>query len=912
MATRISIVSEDESTPSLEQEQGTSVESYASFIANQAKEIFHKDQSLRRRHDTHFYTIVLGGNTRAVQNVVEYMETNGMKDVLDWLLNRTDKKSDENKSSSITVKHRVVFFLLILFNFLFTPVFYVVHKMTHYLLNKRQKRISKNTPLPLVFAVCSQKKDMWTYFLSLGACVTDCDIKRNNIFHYIADLSAESPDQAVTIFKKLIEFMNDMDSVKTLVLDQTNAEGLSALEYAVKYGGPSLITEILQFPDLLRHTILTVKDDTLTVDEKGVPSEGKANLPDTRVDYVDVSRYECGELEHRSSILNLLSDRNLMMMSRDDLKIFQRSLLVGKWISMKVKQMKMLVLSLHVHDFVLTVYLLFASTLHTHPNKMLFERWIMGTQTVLLREVQSLEQNMSYVFKSEAYPRVLDNVRHDYQVKILNLLDRNMTSLFGKTAVAYPEFRTEWMLEYERKNFTDPDNFPHSLLDAIAETALSMNEYQDFWPQFYVSLHLRDILVLYSQNASYFDDHNLQSGIDLYSESFYQLRIVDTNLSFVVNTAVPYTDFINFMCVKEMFFNRSDLNASTTGINQMSDLDACVAKSHLDIASDLAANCTCSNNSLAAMYEKVEGTYLEYATGDMVKVILKLLLFVCLSYILFDLFERCCFVYLSIAGKSNTSQMIMSVLGTKVPGSYLKKQVNNWSVWLFFSFGLMDTFSTKTEVTTETKWVYLMTLSLVLRFLMHIHSVRLSPEIGHFVITTFMMGNNLLHFSVVFVIVVAIFSLIFSLILTNPQCSIENLAGFHTLLDSMFSTFRLTFGHGDIDSFYSNFTAKASYVMYIVIMGLLLMNLIIGVMSSTATDVMQEPWRKTIWHMEWLEEALSAEYTVSVLRHLLCCNDANTDYAAHSKLGFIVDRGDDGKFKMYIPVRKLPMIIHLG
>ena len=367
MAATVPMLGEDETVPMSELEKDPAKEQYASVIANQAKEIFRKGHPLRRRYDTYFCTIVLGGNTRAVQNAVEYMENNGMKDVLDWLLKRTDKKPSKYKtllnSCSVTAKRCAIFFLLMVFNIITTPIFYVIHKMTYAMFNQQEKRISKNIRLPLAYAVFSQKEDMWTYFLSLGAGVMDYDSEGNNIFHYIADMSAESPDRAITMFKMVIEFINDMDSVKTLVLDKTNTAGLSALEYVVKYGSPSLIKEVLHYPNLLRHTVLTVKDDTLSFNEKKVPSEEKATVSDTSIDHVDVSRYECGKVVHQSSILNLLSGRSLTMMSRDDLKIFKRTALVGKWMSMKVKQMVVGVVSLHSFDVVLTLLLLLASFL---------------------------------------------------------------------------------------------------------------------------------------------------------------------------------------------------------------------------------------------------------------------------------------------------------------------------------------------------------------------------------------------------------------------------------------------------------------------------------------------------------------------------------------------------------------------
>ena len=331
---------EDESTPFLEQEGGDSRETYASFIANQAKEVFRRGKFNRRLYDTYFYTIVLGGNTRDVQSVVEYMENNGKKfeGVLDWLLKGTGMKPEEHKRSftGFDCCIRVLLTLHYLF-VMVIPLFYIFHKLFVNLMARRETRTFENIPLPLMYVICSQNKGMWKYFVETKqVSVMDCDYKGNNIFHHIVDMSVNSPDQAVTLFKKLIEFMNNINSVKKLVLDESNDAGLSVLEYAGKYGSSSLITEMLKYPNLLAHTVLTVKDDGRTVNDERVPSEGRANLSDTSIDYVDVSKYECGELMHQSAFLNLLSDRCFMMMSSDELKIFQRTAFVGKWMVMKV------------------------------------------------------------------------------------------------------------------------------------------------------------------------------------------------------------------------------------------------------------------------------------------------------------------------------------------------------------------------------------------------------------------------------------------------------------------------------------------------------------------------------------------------------------------------------------------------
>ena len=465
MATSLSMLVDDENAPASQQEPDTpddSSQTDTAIIANQAKKIFCKRHPFRRRCDTYFYTIVLGGNTQAIQNVVDYMEDNGMTDVLNWLLRRMKTNPTKYETPCfVNAKRCVIFFLLMLLNIITTPVFYVIHTFTYALLNRQEKRISKNLHLPLAYAMLSQKEDMCMYFLSLGVSFMDSDSEDNNLFDYMADISAESPDRALAMFKMLVKFIKDVDSVKALVLDKANAAGLSALEYVVKYGSPALMTEMLQFPNLLRHSVLAVTDNSLTFNVKKEPSKEKNRLSDTSIDHVDVSRYECGSLVHQSSLLNHLSDRSLMMMSPVDLKLFHSTALVGKWMSMKVKQMVAGVVSLHVLDVVFTCFLLLFSLYYPSPNMLLYNRSLGLEDDVFMYEVKSLSENNSFIFKSETYPKVLDYIRHNYQGQIINRLDRGMVALlFEKTSSLHPQFGTDWRMKYEGLSYIEAENFP--------------------------------------------------------------------------------------------------------------------------------------------------------------------------------------------------------------------------------------------------------------------------------------------------------------------------------------------------------------------------------------------------------------------------------------------------------------------
>ena len=270
-------------------------------------------------------------------------------------------------------------------------------------------------------------------------------------------------------------------------------------------------------------------------------------------------------------------------------------------------------------------------------------------------------------------------------------------------------------------------------------------------------------------------------------------------------------------------------------------------------------------------------------------------------------------MYTCVAYQTNILSMIITALGRKVPGSYARKQINVityllvllYPVMIFASHKFEAFFSVSLDELLELSR-YVLVICLVFRFIMHIHAMRLFPGIGHFVITTFIMGSNLLHFSIVFGMVLFIFSVLFNILNDEPKCPIIKMEGFDSLLDSMFSTFKLTFGHGDLDPYFTGPPAKMTYTLYVIIVGLLLMNLIIAIMSTTATEIMADPWKGALWWVEWLDEATSVEYTFSVIG--LCCRScSNCNYRSHKRAGFVVRR-IHGKTKVFIEVFRCPAL----
>ena len=163
------------------------------------------------------------------------------------------------------------------------------------------------------------------------------------------------------------------------------------------------------------------------------------------------------------------------------------------------------------------------------------------------------------------------------------------------------------------------------------------------------------------------------------------------------------------------------------------------------------------------------------------------------------------------------------------------------------------------------------TVCMILRFILHIHSLRLLPGIGHFVLTAFEMATNLVHFSVIYSIVLFTFAFIFHIMLDSPGCTSLRYAGFETILSSMLEMFKLTFGHGIYNPYFTSPVTTLTYVLFVILSGLLFMNLIIALMSTIATEIMTQPRKDVLWRMEWLDEALSIEFSMAVLGLPFCC-----------------------------------------
>merc|ERR1712150_233020 len=125
--------------------------------------------------------------------------------------------------------------------------------------------------------------------------------------------------------------------------------------------------------------------------------------------------------------------------------------------------------------------------------------------------------------------------------------------------------------------------------------------------------------------------------------------------------------------------------------------------------------------------------------------------------------------------------------------------------------------------------------------------------------TTFKMSKHLLSFLIVYLFVLIPFATIFKFVMRDPKCPAYHLPGSTSIADSAYQTYKVMFGHGEF-YFDSTVDVKFTYLIYSMITILLMLNMVIAIMSTTASIAMQTPWKETLYMMEHLNEALESEF----------------------------------------------------
>ena len=145
---------------------------------------------------------------------------------------------------------------------------------------------------------------------------------------------------------------------------------------------------------------------------------------------------------------------------------------------------------------------------------------------------------------------------------------------------------------------------------------------------------------------------------------------------------------------------------------------------------------------------------------------------------------------------------------------------------------------------------------------------RFLPYIGYFVVAVQRMIGDVVKFFIIYALFLIGFSEAFDNVLTlNGFCSGT---GFENKIMSLYTTFTTMFDMLDGDSFPNyvkeNFTVGLVHILYVMLVGVLLLNFIIAIMSDTITSVSEN--KVTLMILQQLHVHLLVEYT---LRPICCC-----------------------------------------
>ena len=660
----------------------------------------------------------------------------------------------------------------------------------------------------MAFAALSGKREMILLFKDFGVDVDQRDPNLNNVFHYVSDISIDKPDKALKSYRALVHVIQDRELLRELIYTKGhNAYGVTPFEHMALLGSPLLLAEVAKTVGIIREPVLSISDkDVLMQNDKG---EGNFLTSPTPLNPED--------LENLDELGNPPDPR--YNLDKFNVSIYESSDMFGK------------------------------------QSKVLN---IMATRELTLLS----EREIELLYKCPFLNRW-------WHFKVTQM--RTFTSMMQWTDIIF----TLFILVYLVSVGGDTRIIPLQTTYFKTTTLVFMDRIKDIanserflFPNDTLNDRANGILPGFSQSFE-----ELQDGHHLWEYAQTTgMRVDELTPHF---QKVPGFSWLNYTLVEAMY--KALCNATVGG--HLLDRDSCeeeavdrmvAACNHID--RDTVIN---SITLLHGLYYKVFEFKIPLSIyAETIHIMLLIIIGISGLYLLLDLIERWIFLFRKVAHLDQPIRgILLATISTSFAGSYTKRQLNVLSCSCFVGFffyayykKMFDPDDTLQQVEHHTNMnSYFIISALVFRFLMHIHAMRLLRGIGHFVITTYLMGTNLLHFTTIYAAVLFVFSIIFHFLMREPSCMAHKFHQFETLLESMFTTFQLGMGHGEVDVYSLSTPVKVTYILYTIICVLLLMNLIIAIMSTTATQIMTDPWKTAMWEMEWLKEALAAETTFQIM-----------------------------------------------
>lgn len=796
----------------------------------------------------------MGGSTAHVSNVITNLKASTSSDdakLLHWLMG-----SDPN---NIKVKTRGQYFskigkciLLIPLWIILTPLFYAVHALINGLLNSRQiyrpfsLSIFENIDFPLAFAVLSGNEKMVKLFLEHGILIDSKDMQGYNVIHYLSDISGVQLEKATQCYSMLCtmvgtEYLNKQLLHKMVKYDE-NHHMQNAIEYASQFGNPTFAAYLMS--DTMTKTLMRVNSEDLLLAEQKQDSSStvsihyenanksnsfpKAKGGDWREVSMNITPYSA---YHRhgfmSHILHLLIERSTTSISAESWYCLQNNKCIQKWMKLKFRQWLGVIAVNHVMEFCVTL-ILFVGMLQNSQGDM------------------NLTPNKDIFTKAH----------------VLVFLDRWRNS--GPDSTYYYNLST-----------------PFFTLYADLESEITGGKFMDYI----------ELLTLIQAVPSY-DSFSNMSGLYDYVCGTNNYTVVG-DLVEIDNCSVLAADSVLNVCEEVDSRYRYYFRDETYDNNEF----------------------VVATSFLAPIYNETRSIFKNTMRITMTKNSAYGLLFFLAAYFsIYILLDFVCRITTLIKQISSNISMY-SIFATPLQGSYLKGECNvfcscAYLIVVFYYWSDISSFygnpilgseknnlksdilmydRTKADtISTNLTMAVIMVFMLVARTILHLHNGKILPWIGTFVITTFQMAEDLFQFTMVYATIVYLFASIFHLFSRDAACPGVRDSQNYYIYDSYFSTFALTYGHIEMD-----LTADAvrlTYIIYVVMSIILLLNLIIAVMSSTASKVSVEPWASQLYQDSLLSEAIGMEHWCFTLLPFPSLVKASLKSA-----GFHVEETEDGK-----------------
>ena len=745
------------------------------------------DQPLSR-DQTRFFRIVKGGNVKFVEEVLEYLHNNNMHTELAWCLGDPRLwKSDEYRLRCVDgLLHVLWFFFLFVATVILTPIFYMVHTLVHVGIQSRKARLDTCVKLPLAFALLSQEEEMVELFLRRGCQVTWPDSEGNTIYHYLADVSQRNHEAAKSCHMILYKLIKDIPTMRKVITEQQNNEGVTALEYIAKHGSIIFFEFIIGEQVALGQPILHVSrdalwsKDTVGVAERQGSDINASHLGDTQIMQaisdgrkslnvleVDVSRYDQEDIFGRHSlILQAIACRSVDSMTEVNANCILNSKLLSSWMNLKSSRYFLHCLIGHLLNITVTgllVWYLVKNGGDINPLPLF------STYLIYLSEnLAAAERQLQVSLNTTSFEEIVDK------------LDRSPGSDYGLHALTC----------LARVNHTDRGTI-NCTMNALARINASCGgmSNEELWAN------------TLGTHASHYTT--------LWRDNLVLVLLILISSVLVLSVLVDLVIRIGFLCASYNFRTTPRIAATRFFLRWL------------------------------------PGSYLE-------KQLTTVMAFLFFFYIYSHVLMR----DMIVSRKLWISKLVQFIV-VDVDAQRLAIERGRLGDVIDGFTSLADNINRLGTLSNK-----IMNICILIRFFQAIHSLRLLPNIGFFIITTKKMAKHLLQFALVFVIVSLAFGTIFHFVMRHPKCHALKVTGFETLASSLFSAYQISLGSGGFSFLENNINAKIAYIAYTITAMLLLLNLIIAVMTTTALELNQSPWRPALCLVESWDEYLGTEIVV--------------------------------------------------